>query len=244
MPSPLRLAQRVAELLGVSRADAEQYVRNGWVSVDGQVVEMPQHRVSGERVEVAAEARLEAVEPATILLHKPAGFDAIEGTNPAAALVTPATRWADDLSEVRLLQRHFHRLTPLVPLDADASGLMVFTQDRRVLRRLGEEADQIEHEYIVEVRGELAPYGLHKLAEGVRVGGRALPCKVSWQNETRLRFAIKGTHDGDLRALCAQVGLDVVSIRRLRIGKVPLGKGPEGAMPAGAWRYLPAGDRF
>ncbi|HVJ37189.1 MAG TPA: rRNA pseudouridine synthase [Stenotrophomonas sp.] len=244
MPSPIRLAQRVAELLGVSRADAEQYVRNGWVSVDGQVIELPQHRITDERVEIDPTARLEAVEPATILLHKPAGFDAIAGPNPAAALVTPASRWADDLSEVRLLQRHFHRLTPLVPLDTDASGLMVLSQDRRVLRRLGDEADQIEHEYIVEVSGELAPYGLHKLAEGMAVGGRTLPCKVSWQNETRLRFAIKGAHDGDLRALCTQVGLQVQSIRRLRIGKVPLGKGADGAMPAGQWRYLPAGERF
>ena len=244
MPTPIRLAQRVAELLGVSRADAEQYVRNGWVSVDGEVVEVPQHRVTDERVQVDADARLEAVEPATILLHKPAGFDAIDGPNPAAALVTPATHWADDLSDIRLLQRHFHRLTPLVPLDTEASGLIVLSQDRRVLRRLGEEADQIEHEYIVEVSGELAPYGLHKLAEGVNVGGRALPCKVSWQNETRLRFAIKGTHDGDLRAICAQVGLQVVGIRRLRIGRISIGKGPEGAMPGGQWRYLPVGERF
>ena len=241
---PVRLAKRVAELLGISRADAEQYVRNGWVSVDGEVVEAPQHRVTDERVEIDARARLEAVEPATLLLHKPAGFDAIDGPRPAAALVTPATRWAEDPSPVRLLQRHFHRLTPLVPLDASASGLMVFTQDGRVWRRLVEDADDIEHEYVVEVRGELAPYGLHRLAEGVEVDGRALPCKVSWQNETRLRFAIKGVREGQLGAMCAQVGLQVVSIRRLRIGKVGLGKGPQGAMPAGAWRYLPPGEKF
>jgi len=78
----------------------------------------------------------------------------------------------------------------------------------------------------------------------VEVDGRALPCKVSWQNETRLRFAIKGVREGQLGAMCAQVGLQVVSIRRLRIGKVGLGKGPQGAMPAGAWRYLPPGEKF
>jgi 16S rRNA U516 pseudouridylate synthase RsuA-like enzyme len=50
--------------------------------------------------------------------------------------------------------------------------------------------------------------------------------------------------DGQLRDMCAQVGLDVVSIRRLRIGKIPLGKGPNGAMPPGQWRYLPVGERF
>jgi 23S rRNA pseudouridine2604 synthase len=245
MSEPVRLAHRVAELHGCTRAEAEQYIRNGWVRVDGVVVEAPQHKVSGERVELDADASLEAVEPATILLHKPSGWDAISGAKPASALVTPATRWADDPSGIRVLQRHFHRLTPLVSMDAEASGLMVLTQDGRVWRRLTEDGDEIEHEYIVEVDGELAPYGLHKLGKGLSYAGRVLPpCKVSWQNETRLRFAIKGVQGGQLRDMCRQVGLRVVSIRRLRIGKVGLGKGPAGAMPPGAWRYLPAGERF
>lgn len=245
MSEPVRLARRVAELAGCTRAQAEQYIRNGWVSVDGHVVEAPQHRVSGERVELDPDARLEAVEPATILLHKPDGYDAISGDRPAAALVSPATRWADDPSGIRPLQRHFHALTPLAPLDADASGLMVFSQDGRVWRRLTEDGDDIEQEYIVEVAGQIAPYGLHRLGHGLGYRGRALaPCKVSWQSETRLRFAIKGVQDGQLREMCSQVGLQALSIRRLRIGRVALGKGPQGAMPAGAWRYLPAGERF
>ncbi|AKC87110.1 rRNA pseudouridine synthase [Pseudoxanthomonas suwonensis] len=245
MTAPVRLAQRVAGLFNLSRAEAEQFIRNGWVSVDGQVVEAPQHKVTVERVELDPGARLEAVEPATILLHKPPGFDAITGPRPASALVAPVSRWADDPSGVRLLRRHFHRLTPLVPLETEASGLMVLTQDGRVWRRLSEDADQIEHEYIVEIRGGIAPYGLHRLCHGLTYDGRVLaPCKVSWQNETRLRFAIKGVREGQLHGMCEQVGLEVVSIRRLRIGKVALGKGPDGAMPPGAWRYLPVGERF
>ena len=240
MSDPVRLAKRVADLAQCSRADAEQYVQNGWVSVDGRVVEEPQSLVSTERVEIAPEATLEAVEPATILLHKPPGFDTISGPNPAAALAIPATRWVDDPSGVRLLKRHFHRLTPLVPLDSDASGLMVLTQDGRVWRRLTEDGDQIEQEFVVEVSGDIAPYGLIRLNHGLSYNGRALPpCKVSWQNEVRLRFAIKGVQGGQLRDMCAQVGLAVVAIRRLRIGKVALAK-----MPAGAWRYLPVGERF
>jgi 23S rRNA pseudouridine2604 synthase len=250
MTEPVRLAHRVAELVGCTRADAEQYIQNGWVSVDGRVVEAPQHPVSDEQVTLADDARLEPVEPATILLHKPAGFHAIAGTRPAAALATPKTHWADDPSGIRVLQRHFHRLTPLVPLDADASGLMVLSQDGRVIRRLMEDAAQIEHEYSVEVRGTLAPYGLARLNVGLQYGGRQLPpCKVSWQSDTRLRFAIKGVANGQLRDMCAQVGLDVLSIRRLRIGRIPLGRnpakpGPEGVMPPGQWRYLPVGEKF
>lgn len=245
MSVPVRLAHRVAELFDLTRADAEQFIRNGWVSVDGEVVEAPQHKVTIEQVELDPDARLEAVEPATILLHKPSGWDAIDGRKPASALVTPATRWVDDPSGIRLLRRHFHRLAPLVSMDVQASGLMVLTQDGRVWRRLTEDVDEIEHEYIVEVDGEIAPYGLSRLGHGLSFGGHVLPpCKVSWQSETRLRFAIKGVRDGQLRDMCAQVGLRVVSIRRLRIGRVALGKGPNGAMPPGAWRYLPVGEKF
>ena len=245
MTEPTRLAHRLVEVTGCSRADAELYIQNGWVLVDGRVIEAPQHPVTTETVTLAEGARLEPAEPATLLLHKPAGYDTIKGNRPAADLVTPDNHWADDPSGVRMLQRHFLRLTPLVPLDADASGLMVFSQDGRVWRRLTEDAAEIEHEYLVEVSGEIAPYGLKRLCHGLAYGGRELPpCKVSWQNETRLRFAIKDVRTGQLRDMCAQVGLEVLSIRRLRIGRVPIGKGPEGAMPPGQWRYLPVGEKF
>ncbi len=245
MPDPVRLAHRVAELVGCTRADAEQYIQNGWISVDGRVVEAPQHPVAGEQVQLHPHARLDPVEPATLLLHKPAGYDTIRGSRPAATLVKPESHWCEDPSGVRMLQRHFQRLTPLVPLDADASGLMVLSQDGRVIRRLIENADQIEHEYLVEVSGPIAPYGLRRLNHGLSHGGRILPpCKVSWQNETRLRMAIKGVRNGQLRDMCAQVGLETVSIRRLRIGRIPLGKGPGGALPPGQWRYLPVGEKF
>jgi 23S rRNA pseudouridine2604 synthase len=181
-----------------------------------------------------------ALEPATLLLHKPAGFDAIEGSNPASRLVTPETHWAGDASGITMLPQHFARLTPMVALDREDSGLMVLTQDGRVRRRLSEDADQIEHEYNVEVSGEIHPWGLRRLNQGLRFQGRELPgCKVSWQNEIRLRFAIKAVRPGQLRDMCAQVGLDVVAIRRIRIGRIPLAK-----LPVGAWRYLPVGAKF
>ena len=240
MSDPVRLAKRVAELARCSRAEAERYIEGGWVSVDGHVVDKPQHKVSAEVVAIDPAATLEAEEPATVLLHKPVGLDTISGDNPAATLVTPAARWPEDASGIRALKRHFVRLTPLVPLDREGSGLMVLTQDGRIWRRLTEDGDRIEQEFIVEVGGEIAPWGLHRLNHGLSYQGRVLPpCKVSWQNEVRLRFAIKAVQGGQLRDMCAQVGLQVLAIRRIRIGRIALGR-----MPAGMWRYLPAGERF
>jgi 23S rRNA pseudouridine2604 synthase len=240
MTDSVRLARRVVEIARCSRTEAEQYIEGGWVSVDGHVIETPQHRVTTETVTLDPHARLEAAEPATLLLHKPAGFDTIGGDRPASALIEPGSRWPDDPSGMRLLKRHFQRLTPLVPLDRDGSGLMVLTQDGRVWRRLTEDWALIEQEFVVEVAGDIVSGGLERLNHGLSINGRTLsPCKVSWQNEIRLRFAIKGVQPGQLRAMCAQVGLDVVAIRRLRIGKVSLGK-----MPVAQWRYLPVSERF
>ncbi len=233
---PIRLSKHVSELVRCSRADAEQYIRGGWVAVDGVVVEEPQTMITTQRVEVDPDAQLEATEPATMLLHKPVDV-AFEAT---PALVTPATRAEGDISGIRPLQRHFQRLTALMPLDTDASGLVVLSQDGRVWRRLTEDFASIEQEFVVEISGATGPYTLSRLARGLEYQGRMLPaCKVSWQNEVRLRFAIKAVEPGQLRHMCAQVGLDVVAIKRLRIGRVSLSK-----MPAPEWRYLPVSERF
>ena len=235
-----RLNKRMAELGLCSRREADDWIARGWVRVDGQLAVMGLQVGADARIDVDTKARGQQQRQVTILLHKPVGYDAIKGRKAAAGLVQPETRWPDDPSGVRLLDRHFHRLTPLVPLDPDASGLMVLTQDGRVWRRLTEDRDEIEQEFVVEVSGQIVPYGLARLNHGLHYGGRPLrPCKVSWQNEIRLRFALKGVQGGQLRDMCAQVGLQVVAIRRIRIGKVPLAK-----MPVGMWRYLPVGERF
>lgn len=236
MSEPIRLAKRVAELTGCSRSEAEQYIEGGWVTVDGQTVELPQRLVTTERVEVDPDARLAATEPATLLLHKPAGVPLED----AVSLATPATHMQEDGSGVRPLKRHLQRLTALMPLDADASGLLVLSQDGRVWRRLNEDYAQIEQEFVVEIRGDSGPYTLGRLSHGGVYQGRGLaPCKVSWQNEVRLRFAIKNVQPGELRYRCREAGLEVVAIKRLRIGRVSLGK-----MPVGEWRYLPVEARF
>ena len=88
--TPVRLAKQVSELARCSRIEAEQYIKGGWVSVDGRVVEDPAHPISTETVALDPAALLETVEPATILLHKPVGYDTISGRKAAAGLVKAA----------------------------------------------------------------------------------------------------------------------------------------------------------
>lgn len=238
MSDPIRLAKRLVELTHCSRREAELYIAGGWVSVDGVVVEEPQYMVAQQKVELHPDANLTPVAPVTILFHQPLGM-AIN-TDSLRQSIRADTRSADDHSGVRLLKQHFVRLTPCLPLEENASGISVLTQDYRVSRKLNDEANTIEQEYIVEVSGELSAEGLKQLNHGLSFNGKLLPpIKVSWQNERHLRFALKGMQPGQIAHMCACVGLQVISMRRLRIGRLSMAK-----LLPGQWRYLAAYERF
>lgn len=235
--APQRLSKAVMALAGCSRRDAEQYIAEGWVRVDGRLVEEPQVRVTAaQRVEIDPKARLQPPVPATLLVHKPAGMDAAQ----LHALPGAATHWSGDTSGVRRIKSHGAGLVALLPLPREASGLEVLSQDARIVRKLNEDARTIEQELVAEVAGTIAPDGLERLGRGLVFEGRALPpARVSWQSETRLRFAVKGVAPEWLPWMCEQVGLRLTALKRLRIGRVALA-----GLPPGQWRYLPPGERF
>ena len=233
---PQRLSKVVAALVPCSRREAEQYIAEGRVRVDGRVAHEPQARVSNEVVEIDRQSGLQPPVPATFLVNKPAGLV----TDEARALLGAATRWAADPTGIRRIRSHGVGLVPLLELPAPAEGLSVFSQDGRIVRKLREDANLIEQELIADVTGTLAPGGLPRLCEGLVFEGRALPpARVSWQSEARLRFAVKGIPPAMLPWMCAQVGLELTSLKRIRIGRVPMA-----GLPAGQWRYLAPGERF
>lgn len=249
MTEPVRLAKYLAHMLNCSRREAEQYIEGGWVRVDGVVVEEPQHRVLDQKVELDPDASLLELAPVTLLLNKPAGFEAgLDGATPrpakpAAQLLAAGNHAEDDRSGIRPLKKHFSALTLATPLATPASGLVVFTQDWRVARKLSEDASVMEHEVIVDVTGTISPGGLPRLNRvdhGFTFNGVLLPpAKVSWQNETRLRFALKGERPGQIAFMCESVGLSVQAMKRIRVGRVPMS-----SLPIGQWRYLQPHERF
>jgi len=245
----------VAEQLNCSRSMAEQFIEGGFVSVAGQVVEAPGARVRPDQaVTVEQNASLLELTPVTLLLHKPVGYEAglgleagaaahgsrSQGAPSALTLLSTQSHMPEDAAEIRVLLRHFKQLECFTPLPTPASGLVVYTQDKRIARKLQEDIETMEQECIVEVAGQIADNGLRKLCHGLSFNGRPLPpIKVSWQNETKLRFALKGIRPGQIPAMCEAVGLRVLAIRRIRIGRVPLAKVPEGQ-----WRYLQPWEKF
>ena len=232
-----RLAKRLAEMVPCSRSEAERYIEGGWVTVDGVVIEEPQFRVLDQTIVLSKDATLLGASAVTFLLHKPAGRE------PSPSDLTPASRSPDDRSGIRPLKKHFASAELITPLAIAASGLVVFTDDWRVARKLREDANVMEHEVLVEVSGNIKPGGLERLNRidhGFTFNGILLPpAKVSWQSEARLRFALKGERPGQVAYFCESVGLRVEAMKRIRIGRVPLS-----GLQQGQWRFLLPQERF
>jgi 23S rRNA pseudouridine2604 synthase len=243
-PKHPRLSKRMGELGLCSRREADRWITNGWVTVDGQVVDTLGVRVSPEsRIEIDPAARAHQSGQVTILLHKPVGYvsgQAEDGYEPAIVLIRPENRWTADRSPLQFQPAHLHGLAPAGRLDIDSTGLLVLTQDGRIAKQLIGENSAIEKEYLVRVEGNLSPDGMMRLRYGLTLDGVKLkPAQVSWQNEHQLRFVLCQGRKRQIRRMCELVGLYVTGLKRVRSGKLVLG-----GLPLGKWRYLQPDEKF
>jgi len=247
-----RLNKRMAELGLCSRREADDWIAQGWVKVNGQVAEMGVQVLPTDRIDVDKVAQGFQDQRVTILLHKPMGYvsgQAEDGHTPAVALINPRTHWRDDPSRNRFSPPQLRGLAPAGRLDIDSVGLLVLTQDGRVARQLIGEDSTVDKEYLVRVQyGDVAANvqavfpaeQLARLCHGLALDGQPLkPAKVDWQNPEQLRFVLTEGKKRQIRRMCELVGLRVVGLKRIRIGRVTLGN-----LPVGQWRYLSPNERF
>jgi len=247
-----RLNKRMAELGLCSRREADAWIEQGWVLVNGHPAEMGIKVGANDRVEIDPRAKGHQQTQVTILLHKPMGFvsgQAEDGHEPAITLIHGRSHWREDPSKNRIQPSQLRGLAPAGRLDIDSVGLLVLTQDGRVARQLIGEDSHMEKEYLVRVtyQGEALNVQkvfpreqLARLRHGLSLDGKPLkPAQVEWQNPEQLRFVLIEGKKRQIRRMCEQVGLLVVGLKRIRMGRVVLGN-----LPVGQWRYLGPHERF
>ncbi len=239
-----RLSKRISELGLCSRREADEWIENGWVRVDGVVVKTLGARVHpNAKIEVSDEAGQHETESVTLLYNAPLDMDFTSGddsgTSPSS-LIRRETRWAEDDSGVIFKASHLRRLALVGKLDAGSTGMVVFTQEGGTARRIAGDDAKLEKEYLVRVEGELDEDGLKMLGQGLTLDGIKLKrAQVSWQSEQQLRMVLHESRKQQIQRMCELVGLRVLGIKRIRIGSVSLGK-----LPPGQWRYLRQNERF
>ena len=247
-PEPERLSKRMSALGLASRREADEWIERGWVSVDGTIAILGLKVLPHQKITIDEKATSQQARRVTVILNKPVGYvsgQAEDGYQPAAVLVLPENQWRNPGSKNAPVRRQeLLGLAPAGRLDIDSTGLLVLTQDGRIAKQLIGEDSPIDKEYLVRVRytkpGKLPASDMNRLQHGLSLDGKALkPAKVFWQNDDQLRFVLREGKKRQIRRMCEMVGLEVLGLKRVRIGQVMLGE-----LPQGKWRFLAPTEKF
>lgn len=231
----LRLSKLMSERGICSRREADEYISKGLVRVDGEIVDQLGTKVSPDaRITLESEALKNQKNLVTIIVNKPIGYVSGQpepGYEPAIRLVNDRNQYGQQ----RALQRgDLQGIAVIGRLDIDSQGLLIFTQDGRLAKKVIGENSEVEKEYLVRVQGHLSEEGLKLLNYGLELDGEKLRrAQVSWINEDQLRFVLVEGKKRQIRRMCELVGLEVKGLKRVRVGKLMLGD-----LPEGRWRFL------
>lgn len=226
-----------------SRREADSYIEQGLVKVDGAIVSQLGTKVTPDvKIELAGRAVRQQEALITILLNKPIGYVSAQpepGYLPAITLLTPENCFGE--RGPRLRPEHLRGLAVAGRLDIDSQGLLLFTQDGRIAKQIIGADSQLEKEYIVRVGGGYLDEARMKLLQhGMKLDDKPLkPARVNWVNQDQLRFVLKEGRKRQVRRMCELVGLRVLGLKRVRIGNLKLGD-----LPEGKWRYLQSWERL
>jgi 23S rRNA pseudouridine2604 synthase len=178
-----------------------------------------------------------ATPPANYVLNKPVGYVSAQpeaGQIPAARLLTRANMVGETTPPSPR-----ESLAPLGRLDQDSRGLLLLSEDGVLAKAVIGPQSLLEKEYLVRVRGELNTDKLKLLRHGLTLDGRVLKtAKVDETEPNLLRFVLTEGRKRQIRRMCALVDLDVLDLKRVRIGPLKLG-----ALPEGQWRSLTNAER-
>ena len=205
-----------------SRRKGEEYIKAGWVKVNGKIVTELGVKVDPERdaVEVDSDAIRSDSAPTYIALNKPKGYvSSCDQQNEKIVL---------DLLDIS------ERVYPVGRLDKESTGLILLTNDGHLHHRLSHPSFNHEKEYEVTVAKPLPEGALRKLAKGLpMMGTRTRAARVERISARRFRIVLQEGKNRQIRRMVRKVGNQVTHLKRIRIANIKLGD-----LPSGRWRHL------
>ena len=268
--APTRLNKRMAELNMCSRREADEWIANGWVKVNGKPAEMGVKVTAADRIQIDKAATGQQANQVTIIINKPMGYvsaQAEDGHEPAVTLFTAANRWGEDNARFFFHANQLRGLAPAGRLDIDSIGMLVMTQDGRVARQLIGEESVMEKEYLVRVAyhglGRAAPTGqlvrmddddpvttnvqavfprplMDKLRHGLSLDGQALQPAKIAWQNPEQLRMV--LTEGKKRQIRRMC--ELVGLKVVGLKRVRIGNVMLGNLPLGQWRYLAPHERF
>jgi len=228
----IKTLERVFSKSGLgSRTDARSLIGEGKISVNGKVIQDPDHWVDLERDRITFEGKpLRAVEKAYVLLYKPKGYLTTyrdpAGRPTVYDLIGDAGTW----------------LSPVGRLDLDTSGLLLLTNDTALAEGITNPEHKVAKTYHVKASTLLTGDQLDQLRHGVELSdGPTRPALVTRVRDaakyTFLEITITEGRNRQVRRMLEAVESKVLKLVRVAIGPIRIGD-----LPIGKWRHLTAAE--
>jgi len=215
--------QKFLSAAGVcSRRKGEEFIRNGRVTVNGEVIVELGTQVDPQKDRVCFDGRpvTDGRKPIYIALNKPAGY--------VTSCRHPGEKIVLDLVDIP------RRVYPVGRLDKDSIGLLLLTSDGQLHQRLSHPSFDHEKEYEVTVARPISRGALQKIGDGMLLmGTRTRPAQVTRITARRFTVILQEGRNRQIRRMVSKVGNQVTRLQRNRIANIKLG-----GLPPGKWRYL------
>ncbi len=228
----MRLQKALAHSGVASRRRAEEYIREGRVKVNGQVVnEMGVVVTANDNIEVDGKPIKLESKKVYILLHKPKGY------------ITSVSDPKGRKTVIDLIDGIEERIYPVGRLDYDSSGLLFLTNDGQFANFLMHPKHEILKTYIVTVKGKPSENAIQSLRKGIKIENYiTAPAYVNvlsiYENKTKLEITIHEGRNRQVRKMCEKIGNPVIRLKRVAYGGVQLGN-----LKLGEWRYLTESEK-
>ena len=220
--SSTRLNKYISESGICSRRDADRFVEQGNVYINGKRAQVGDQVVAGDTVKVNGQLiePREADDFVFIVLNKPVGI--------------VSTSEASEKDNIVDFVRHSTRIFPIGRLDKDSQGLIFLTSNGDLVNKVLRAGNNHEKEYLVTVNKPITDSFIEGLAGGVPMLGKMTKkCPVTKVAPTVFNITLVQGLNRQIRRMCEHFGYEVVKLERTRIMNVSL-KGT----PVGDWRDL------
>lgn len=225
--SEIRLQKYLADAGVASRRKCEEYIANGRVEVNGQVVTVPGTKINGsEIVKVDGKEIRQEQKKVHILLNKPVGYISTAKDQFSRKTVLDLT---DTVKE---------RIYPVGRLDYDTSGLIILTNDGELTNMLTHPSHEIGKVYRAVIDGSLEDDDIIRLQTGVDIEDyTTAPAKVKViqlsQKQSVVELTIHEGRNRQVRKMFETLGYAVLHLKRIAIGPIAIQ-----GLEEGKWRYL------
>ncbi len=190
-------------------------------------------RVS-EKDQISISAKAFQKPKLTLMLNKPTGYVSMPNDpnyDSAYELIKESSYHDGALSSPDFSQLQALHLSVCGRLDQDSHGLLLFTEDPVLVKKIIGENSRVEKQYRVKVTGDITSDKLQKLCYGLFIDGQKLKqALVTQVGKFELDIVLKEGKKRQIRRMCALVGLQVKDLRRIRIGQYTIG-----SLPTGKW---------